>query len=361
MSFLVGPVNTLGHPFPNLHEVPIERRIGDHLVYAFGSKFFYADLEIVPDERIEAVLLWDPGWLRDGTHPKRPLDEIAKIRKSADAWDCPVFGLASDWFATWGAGGSGMHGMMSAFRALDGVVIDHVGAAALRSTMPANIVFDHSDYRYREIVELSGYLHAGRLPLMGAEDPPDPSPTNERPIDVSIVSNVYQGLVVHRAYFIEMARRVCERNGWSFVHRAQVSPEEMESIYLDSKVVFNVALGTQANCRVYEALACGAVLVTDGFNADLTGVPCAKFTDERTMEQAIRVSLRAPQAIQDMGLAWARLHTPEKQWAKVFDALKPAIDNTCEAREARREWELEMEEKAKSAPRTNDGRPVILV
>jgi hypothetical protein len=361
VSFLVGPVGSLGHPFPNLHDVPIERQIGDHLVYAFGQKWLYTNLKLIPGEDIEAVLLWDPGWCGDGSNGRGYLDEIAKVRTMADEWDCPVFGLASDWFATWGVNGGGMHGMMSAFRALDGVVIDHVGAAALRSTQPTNIKFDHTDYRHREIVELSGFLHAGRLPTMGVEELPEVLPTKEREIDVCIVSNLYQGLVVHRAYFLEMARHICERHGWSFVHRARVAPDEMERLYLNSKVVLNVALGTQANCRVYEAHACGALLVTDGFNADLSGVPGARFTDKQSLEQALLASLRAPQAIQDMGREWAKRHTPEKQWAKVLDALKPAIESTAHARRERAIWQRMMDEKAASAPRTNDGRPVILV
>lgn len=362
MSFLVGSVNSLGHPFTNLHEVPIERRIGDHLVYAFGQKWLYSGLELVPQEPIEAVLLWDPGWMRDGTRGHGwMVDEIGRIRGMADAWDCPVFGLASDWFATWGIGGNGMYGMMSAFRALDGVVIDHVGAAALRSTQPPGMTFDGSDYRHREIVELSGFLHAGRLPTMGVEDPPRVPTRRERSIDVCIVSSLYQGLVVHRAYFVEAARRYCERMGYSFVHRSQVSPEEMERLYLDSKVVLNVALGTQANCRVYEALVCGAYLVTDAFNADLDGAPGSRFSDIRGLERAIDVGLCAPPRMQAHGREWVLRRTPERQWMRVLDAIGPAIRRTSAARQARREWQEEMEAKAQTAPRTNDGRPVILV
>jgi len=361
MNFVIGPVNTLGHPFPNLHEVPIRRQIGDHTVIAFGQKWIYSGLEFIPPGDVDAVLLWDPGWLRNGMYTRWLIDEIGKLRKLANEWDCPVFGLSSDWFATWGIGGSGMHGTMGALRELDGVVIDHVGAASLRSTLPVNIKFHHSDYRHREIVELSGFLHAGKLPTMGVENPPPVKPTKQRSIDVCVISNLYPGLVVHRSYFFEAARKICERRGWSFVHRSRVRPEDMEELYLDSKVVLNVALGTQANCRVYEALACGAILVTDGFNIDLGGAPCSKFHNIYELETSLVASLRAPRSIQDLGLEWAARHTPEKQWAKVLDALGPALSRTREARAARRAWQLDMDEKALTAPRTNDGRPVILV
>ena len=361
MSFLVGPVQSLGHPFTNLHEFPIERRIGKHLVYAFGHRFIYGSVKLVPQEPIEAVLLWDPGWLGDGTRGKNYKDEIAWARDLAEEWDCPVFGLASDWFATWGAGGNGMHGMMSAFRALDGVVIDHVGAAALRSTLPVNIKFDHTDYRYREIVELAGFLHAGRLPTMGVERPPKVPTYAERAKRVVMVSNLYQGLVVKRAYYVEAARRICERHGWEFVHRANVKPEEMEELYLTSRIVLNVALGTQNNCRVYEALACGAYLVTDGDTVDRDGAPGATFHGIYQLEQALAAGMRAPQGIQAHGRMWALKRSPEQQWAKVLDALAPALENTKHARRERAIWNRQMEEKAASAPLTNDGRPVILV
>lgn len=366
MSFLVGPVNYMGHPFTNLHEVPREFRIGEHLVYAFGGNWLFNGPKIVPAEPFEAILLWDPGWLRNGVKPHGMFgevkDEIAQMRVLADEHDVSLFGLASDWFATWGAGGAtGMHGMMSAFKSLDGVVIDPVGAAALRSTMPPDLKFDHTDYRFREIIELSGYLHAGRLPTMGVERPPKVPSYRERSIDVSIISNIYPGLVVHRAYYIEAARRICQRHGWSFVHRSRVRPEEMEEIYLDSKVVLNIALGTQNNCRVYEALVCGAYLVTDDHNIDRDGAPGASFHGIYQLEQALVSGMTAPQAIQARGRAWAINRSPERQWAKILDALKPAIENTRHARREREIWQRHMEEKAASAPLTNDGRPVILV
>lgn len=364
MSFLVGPVNSLGHPFPNLHEVPIERRVGRHTVYAFGKKWLYSDLKIVPAEPIEAVVVWDPGWLCDGAHPEYLRDEIAVLRERTQEWDVALFGLASDWFATWGAG-RGMHGMLGAFRALDGVVIDPVGAAALRATMPRGAPEDPADYRHRAIVEVPNFLHAGRLPNIGrGEGGPVPLP-EERTVDVCMVSNLYPNLVVFRPYFTEAARRICDRHGWSFVYRNRVRPEEMEELYLDSKVVLNMSLGSQPNCRVYEALACGAALVTDGWNLGMEGVPCERFGNEQQLEVALSRALNAPDwkalHTQTLGLEWAWRHTPETQWAKVLDAVQVAAAPTAPARAARMAWEKEMDEKAKSAPMTNDGRRVILV
>lgn len=364
MSFLLGPVNYLGHPFTSLREAPIRREIGGHVVYAFGGSFLYSKLRIEPDEPVEAILAWDPGWMRDGSHPAYKTDEIGRLREMADEWDCPIFGLASDWFATWGAGGNGMYGMMPAFKALDGVVIDPVGAATLRGTMPHGAVDDPRDYRHRPIVELSPFLHAGRLPTMGVEDPPDVPPLRDRDIDVCMVSSLYPGLVVHRSYYVEAARRICDSRGWTFVHRTRVSPEDMEAMYLNSKIVLNVSLGTQPNCRVFEALACGAILVTDGWNVGTRDVPAYRFSSADELEMQLEIAMEdvhRDSRVQRDGLEWARRHSPVRQWTRVLDAVKLAAATTAPARAARRAWQEEMDLKAASAPRTRDGRPVILV
>ena len=112
---------------------------------------------------------------------------------------------------------------------------------------------------------------------------------------------------------------------------------------------------------MYEALACGAALVTDSWNVGLDGAPCLKFGDVGELERALDAAVRVDQRRQEDGLRWARNRSPAKQWSRVLDAVKRACPPTVASRAARREWLREMEEKAASAPLTNDGRPVILV
>lgn len=169
-----------------------------------------------------------------------------------------------------------------------------------------------------------------------------------------------------RPYYVEAAKRICDANDWSFVRRNHVSPEEMEQLYLDSKVVLNVSLGTQPNCRVYEALACGAVLVTDSWNVGMDGAPAITFGGVRELESALHLALDRSDShakdLQDLGRRWAcEVKSPINQWTKVIDAVLREAAPTAPARAARIARDQEMEELAKTAPRTNDGRPVILV
>jgi hypothetical protein len=227
-------------------------------------------------------------------------------------------------------------------------------------------MFGPDDYRYRSIVEMPPYLSYGVLPNVGREDwdgkilPPE-----ERSIDVSMVSNLYPNLVVARSYFAEKAQEICDRRGWNFQMGNKITAARMEELYLDTKVVLNVSLGSQANFRVYEALACGASLVTDGWNVGLDGAPCQTFVDVNELEAALEEALLCPPAralqAQEAGLKWAHERSPEKQWARIIDAALTAIKPSEKARAERRAREEEMEELAKTAPLTKDGRPVILV
>lgn len=371
MSVLVGPVGGFRHPFRARAEVPVERRIGKHLVYAFDTKWLYSKLKIEPAEPIDLALLWDPGWMRNGwydqeTAPRglRPRDEIQAVRDIVGP-GAAVIAVASDWFAAWGVG-HGMHGTLGMLEAVDGIVVDPMGAATLRQAVRALTMFGPDDYRYRAVVELPAYLSYGALPNVGREDWMGPlAPREGRSIDVSMVSNLYPNLVVARSYFAEAAQEICDRRGWTFQMGNKVTAERMEELYLDSRVVLNVSLGSQANFRTYEALACGAALVTDGWNIGLDGAPCRTFLDveglERALEDALTVSDAEALAEQMRGRGWALDRSPARQWERVIDAAFTAALPTAEARRARLARHLEIEEKAKSAPLTNDGRPVILV
>lgn len=371
MSVLIGPVGGFRHPFRVKAEVPVERQIGDHLVYAFDTKWLYSKLRLEPAEPIDLALLWDPGWMRNGWYDKetaphnlRPKDEIEAVRQIVGG-GAAVLALASDWFAAWGVG-HGMHGTLGMLQATDGILIDPMGAATLRNAVRSLTMFGPDDYRYRTLVEMPPYLSYGALPNVGREDWDGEILSREkRSVDVSMVSNLYPNLVVARSYFAEKAQEICDRRGWSFQMGNKITAERMEELYLDSKVVLNVSLGSQANFRVYEALACGAALVTDGWNIGLDGAPCQTFTDAEGLEAALEEALMRPAAharlTQEDGVIWARQRSPEKQWARIIDAALEAIKPSEKARAARRAREEEIEELAKTAPLTKDGRPVILV
>jgi hypothetical protein len=348
MGIAVGPVEAMGHPFCSVTEVPLRREVGEHIAYAFGTKWLYSKLRIVPDEPVDAVVLWDPGWLRTGTG-EGAIDEIRKVWEQAQEWDAPVVGLYSDWFAAWKVD-TGISGTLSSTMFCDALIVDPAGAAALRASVHPLRVTDPNDHRYRPIVEMDSFLTYGRLPRIGGELDVEVPPIHEREVDVAMVSTLHPQHVVLRPYYVDSLRKICAENRWSFEFRNDATAEEMEELYLNSKVVANVSLGSQPNCRVSEALACGALLLTDGWNIGVRDVPCARFNDAFEMKVLLRDLLEMEPVHQDrvqlMGRAWARAHSPERTWKRVFDAALAVAPLTQSARGARNSLSIKRMEEA---------------
>ena len=340
-----GPVETLGHPFRIVTEVPLIRDIGRHTTFSFGTKFLYTDLKVDLPEPVDAVVVWDPGWLRTGTG-EGAIHEIHKIWEMAQEWDAPVVGLFSDWFAAWEVA-DGIVGTKTATMYMDAIIIDSAGAAALRRSVHPLTVTDENDRRYCPIVVNDSFLSYGRLPRIGGDLDLDVAKIHEREIDVSMVSTLHPQHVVLRPYYVDLMERICADNGWSFVWTDKATAEEMEDLYLRSKVVFNVSLGSQPNCRVYEALACGCLLLTDGWNIGMKGVPCVRYTDPWKLEIALFDLLSSEPArqarMQYRGLTWAQAHSPTRTFERVFDQALEAASQTRSARVARRVFREERE------------------
>lgn len=345
MSILLGPVNAVGYPFTNTaFEVPVERVIGGELVYAFGSKWLYTSTKIEPAEPIKAVVAWDPGWLRtDAQH------EPYKLWQIAQELDVPVIGFFSDWFATW-EGGHGYLGTKRVVEYLDAVICDPAGAAALRNH-PLMKVKDPTDHRYRPIIEVDNMLTYGRLPTMGADDELvrdvlNTHPMSQRTVDVACVTHKHEGHVVNRSYYQEMVAGICEDQGYKYVELNRVSPLEMESLYLDAKVVFNHSLGCSLNCRIFEAGACGAALVTDGHNIAVGPVPALTYNHRFHIRDALdRMLLGIEPGLVEwrakMLNQWVvENHTPTKVWERNLAAVHRAARAVPPSvREVRREHE----------------------
>lgn len=336
MGVAVGPIEMLGHPFRVVTEVPVRREIGDHIVYAFGTKWLYTSLDVVPDDPIEAVVIWDPGWLRTG-EGEGATNEIKAIWDLAQEHDAPVIGLYSDWFAAWKVD-TGIVGTLGSTMFCDAIIVDPAGAASLRAGVHPLRVQDPMDHRFRPIVEMDSFLTYGRLPRIGGGVEAEMKPFSEREIDVAMVSTLHPQHVVLRPYYVERLKEMCALHGWSFEFRDRASAEEMEELYLNSKVVANVSLGSQPNCRVSEALACGCVLVSDAWNIGMWDVPYMPFKDAETLEirlfQILLDNARGS-SLQEAGLDWARRNTPEQVWERVLDRAMLAVPHTREARVAR--------------------------
>lgn len=336
---VTGPAEALGHPFRVVTEVPLERQIARHRTMSFGTKWLYSDLRVILPEDVDAVVLWDPGWLRTGTG-EGAIDEIRRVWELAQEWDAPVVGLYSDWFAAWKVD-TGIIGTLASTMFCDALIVDPAGAASLRASAHPLRVEDPGDHRYRPIREMDSFLTYGRLPRIGGGLDVEVPPTSERDIDVAMVSTLHPQHVVLRPYYVQAMRLICDRNGWSFEFTDKATAEEMEELYLRSKVVFNVSLGSQPNCRVAEALACGALLLTDDWNIGIGEVPCHTFADRRELEETLTALFAASDdtlaRFQEAGLAWAGRHTPERVWGRVLGAALEVAALTGDARRARAE------------------------
>lgn len=337
LGIAIGPTETLGHPFRIVTEVPLRREVGKHTVYAFGTKWLYSELAIVPDEDVEAVIVWDPGWLRTGTG-EGAIDELRKVWELAHGWGAPVVGLYSDWFAAWKVE-AGIIGTKASTMYMDALIVDPAGAEALRQSIHPLSITNPLDQRYRPIAEVESFLTYGRLPRIGGGELAEMKPLHERSVDVAMVSTLHPQHVVLRPYYVKAMREACRDLGLTFEFKNSLKAEEMEELYLDTKVVFNVSLGSQPNCRVHEALACGCVLLTDSWNIGLGDVPCLRYESASHLRERLAMfkhySPAHWQEHQDAALRWAQEHTPDKTWTEVIDTALDLVDMTTDARIAR--------------------------
>jgi len=334
VSYLIGPVGVLGHPFRVTQEFPVRRVIDDKIVYAFDNKWLYTDLKLVPEEPIDAVVLWDPSWRRNG-EGKGAVHELTRVWEIARSYDAPVVGVYSDWFAGWYQR-IGYVGTEKSIPYVDAIITDPVGAAAMRAGCPLLRVKDPLDTRYRPVVELDNFLSYGRMPTLGADPKLVESvlvdhPLESRSIDVAFIGNAYPGSVMMRAYHLERVQETCEQAGYRCVVTHKLTAEEMETTLLDTRVAFNSSLGSQLNCRVYEACAAGCLLLTDSHNVANWSLFSAgvRFTNRQDLRHKIHGLVSAsPEKALTMAVrnvSFALEHTPDKVWAKVLDAVESAV------------------------------------
>ncbi|MCK5558348.1 MAG: glycosyltransferase, partial [Candidatus Hydrogenedentes bacterium] len=78
----------------------------------------------------------------------------------------------------------------------------------------------------------------------------------EKKYDVGFVGS----LTEHHARRVQLLQRLSERFN---VHKERCFLEDMVRVFNESRIVFNTALMDDMNMRVFEALACGSLLVTD--------------------------------------------------------------------------------------------------
>jgi len=345
-TFLIGPVQAAGYPWEeSYHEVVEEKTVGRHLVYSWSSPWLYSNVTFVPREPIDVVVVYDPPWLRDGTgdspvdgtFPRTHVNEAAQLvekLRECGVETAPRVGWVSDWFAGWKK--PGWVGIR-AVEVLDAVVIDPAGAAALR----------YHGCRV-PIVELPSLHSYARLPTLAPSETevlavPDGCPQEHRPIDVCFVGYAHTDSVPLRAMFLERLQSFCRSAGLrSYIGsgptRTGVSRGTMEQLLLDSKVCFNLSLGTMLNMRTYEALAAGCVLVTDAWNVGNGELEdnAAFYRSFEDVELIVRTLLADDESRQlacEVGTVWAANRSPDRNWRNLFDLTTRTVREIATARE----------------------------
>lgn len=133
----------------------------------------------------------------------------------------------------------------------------HLGGKLRR---PLSALFDYVFVAQRDFVPLyqSGpRQHVEWLPL--ACDPVVHKPQDmPRTYDVGFVGNIGSKSDKRRRLLKALESRFTLND-----YRRHYPREALTSIYSQSKIVFNCAISNDVNMRVFEAMACGALLVTD--------------------------------------------------------------------------------------------------
>ena len=123
-----------------------------------------------------------------------------------------------------------------------------------------------------------GHRHAYWLPL-GCDPVLHHVPSETRDLDVGFVGNLGAVGTPRNTVLTSVLPRYATNDTTRFY-----PPEEMARIYGRSKIVFNVSVNGDVNMRAFEALAAGALLVTDrignGFDEIFQdGVNCVCYSD----------------------------------------------------------------------------------
>ncbi len=121
----------------------------------------------------------------------------------------------------------------------------------------------HFDFVYlAQLAQVQAFLDAGIsqarwLPLGCAPELHD-VPSGERHYDIAFVGSMSSASGDHRRHFIERVREAFPNH---FI--TQCWPHEMAEAYAHAKIVVNMCLNADVNMRVFEAMASGALLITD--------------------------------------------------------------------------------------------------
>jgi hypothetical protein len=191
---------------------------------------------------------------------------------------------------------------------------------------------------YVERFEAYGHRQVHWLPL-ACDHVTHCQPSDEKPYDVGFVGKLGR----RGTWRYETLTAVLTNYNTNDYNRFY-QPSELGKIYGESSIVFNASIGKELNMRFFEAMASGALLITDRIPAALDGlfvegVHFVGYTDVKEAKQKIDYYLcheseRLKIASTGQQLALAE-HTYQHRWRSI-KALATTCEHTAMARRASR-------------------------
>jgi hypothetical protein len=154
--------------------------------------------------------------------------------------------------------------------------------------------------QYVEDLRGDGLVQVHWLPLAFPSEwlAPEEGP---RPIDVAFVGSVHPAMHPERAHLLEVVRGMAAK-----CESGTATPDEMLRRYRRAKIVFNRSVRNDVNMRYFEAMGCGAVLVTDpaienGAEELFDAGSYLTYRNDEELRRAIRLVLDDPARGQVIG------------------------------------------------------------
>jgi GT2 family glycosyltransferase len=226
------------------------------------------DIVVKPGDSWETLCAKLPAdWRADFIALYLPYTSIPACLWSAPV---PLVGLASDWNLHW-------HYYRHCLRRCELALTDTAGVEVMRregigNVRPANL---YGCERRFLSDGLNPLTHNPSPPGTGERgEEPDPSPLNagerggvERDIDVLFVGNLQPAVQRERMAWLGSVARLSER--WRVVIRMGVYGDEYRDLLRRARIVFNRSIRGEANRRVFEAVASGALLFQEAGNVEV--------------------------------------------------------------------------------------------
>lgn len=338
MNALIAFIERAGYPFPHhTHEYPTQHHIGNHTLIAVGTPWLYADIDFTTDYPIQAIILWDPSWLRDGTQPPPPdhpanlpdwpglpgneWDMLhAKIRDLGIPGETPIVGLLIDWHTAWNRPGFISTNRIAPM--LNHIITNRAGRETLKR------------YGHKHVTVQQHLFSYGHLPNLAKDENKvkHTKPPHQRTIDIAYIGHDHTELIPLRTYYLQTLQTYSRRHKLNHIiglkhGNTPWTPTEMEEILLDTKIVFNHSLGTGLNMRIYEAAASGAHLITDNHNIEnhqITHFAQTYNTPQELthhLDQALQ-NPRQTRYLTTQGTKWALQHQPLPTWENTLNTIE---------------------------------------